>query len=208
MSQELIDAIVEMREDAARRIAQEMLDAGLDPLAVLDDSRQAMEVVGQRFESGNCFIPELILAGEMLSEISELIKPYLEPEVSQQKLGKVVIGTVEGDIHDIGKDIVAFMLDVNGFEVTDLGVDVPAARFVQTAQDSGAKIVALSGCLTLAHESMKATVEALKDAGLDGVRVMIGGGQVDSQVRDYTDADAFGKDEMTAVNLAKAWIRP
>lgn len=207
MSQELIGAIVEMREDEARRIAQEMLDAGMDPLVVLDDSRQAMEVVGQRFESGNCFVPELILAGKMLGEISELIKPHLQPEVSQPKLGKVVIGTVEGDIHDVGKDIVAFMLDVNGFEVTDLGVDVPAARFVQTAQDSGAKIVALSGCLALAHESMKATVEALKDAGLDGVRVMIGGGQVDSQICDYTGADAFGKDEMTAVNLAVAWIR-
>ncbi len=206
MSQELVDAIVDMREEDARRIAQQMLDAGTDPLVVLDDSRQAMEEIGRRFESGDCFIPELILAGEMLGEVSALVKPRLKQEASQEKLGKVVIGTVEGDIHDIAKDIVAFMLDVNGFEVTDLGVDVPPAKFVQAVQDSGAKIVALSGFLTLAYEPMKATVEALKSAGLDDVWVMIGGGQVDGQIRDYTGADAYGKDAMTAVNLAKAWI--
>jgi methanogenic corrinoid protein MtbC1 len=205
MSQELINAITEMREEDALKITQEMLDAGAEPLEVLEACRNAMEVIGKRFESGDCFIPELILAGEMLGQISEEIKPRLKQETGRQKLCKVVIGTVEGDIHDIAKDIVAFMLDINGFEVTDLGVDVPPAKFVETAKKTGAKIVALSGFLTLAYDPMKATVGAMKAAGLGDVKVMIGGGQVDDQIRKYTGADAYGKDAMAAVALARQW---
>lgn len=205
MSQELIQAITEMREDDALKITQQMLDAGKDPLEVLEACRQAMEVIGKRFESGDCFIPELILAGEMLRQVSDLIKPRLQKEASQKKHGKVVIGTVEGDIHDIAKDIVAFMLDVNGFEVTDLGVDVPPAKFVEATKETGAKVVALSGFLTLAYDPMKATVEALKAAGLKDVRVMIGGGQIDEQIRQFTGADGWGRDAMAAVKMANEW---
>lgn len=205
MSQELIDAITDMREEDALKITNQMLDAGVSPLEVLEDCRQAMEVIGKRFEAGDCFIPELILAGEMLRQVTEIIKPRLQQTAEAKKLGKVVIGTVEGDIHDIAKDIVAFMLDVNGFEVTDLGVDVPPAKFVEAAKQTGAKVVGLSGFLTLAYDPMKATVEALKAAGLTDVKVMIGGGQIDAQIKEYTGADAYGKDAMTAVNLAKGW---
>jgi 5-methyltetrahydrofolate--homocysteine methyltransferase len=205
MSQELINAIVEMREDDALKLTHQLLDAGVSPLQVLDACRQAMDEIGKRFEAGDCFIPELILAGEMLTQISGVIKPRLAETANAQKLGKVVIGTVEGDIHDIAKDIVAFMLDINGFEVTDLGVDVPPAKFVETVQQTGAKIVALSGFLTLAYDPMKATVEALKTAGLNDVKVMIGGGQIDEQIRQYAGADAYGKDAMAAVTLAKGW---
>jgi 5-methyltetrahydrofolate--homocysteine methyltransferase len=141
----------------------------------------------------------------MLSQISAVLKPRLQQEAQQQKIGKVVIGTVEGDIHDIAKDIVAFMLDVNGFDVTDLGVDVPPAKFVETVKETGAKVVGLSGFLTLAYDPMKATVEALRATGLSDVKVMIGGGQVDAQIREYTGADAYGKDAMAAVSLAKQW---
>jgi methanogenic corrinoid protein MtbC1 len=206
MSQELIDAITDMREDEALKIANQLLDEGTNPIEVLNAGSTAMEVIGKRFEEGDCFIPELILAGEMLSQITEIIKPRLKEEAVQKKFGKVVIGTVEGDIHDIAKDIVAFMLEVNGFEVTDLGVDVPPAKFVQAAKDTGAKVVALSGFLTLAYDPMKSTVEALKEAGLEDVKIMIGGGQIDAQIRNYTGADAFGRDAMTAVKLAKEWI--
>jgi 5-methyltetrahydrofolate--homocysteine methyltransferase len=204
MSQKLIDAITEMREDDALKITQEMLDAGTPPLEVLESCRKAMEVIGERFEAGDCFIPELILAGEMMSQITEVIKPQLQGGSEAKKLGKVVIGTVQGDIHDIAKDIVAFMLDINGFEVTDLGVDVPPAKFVETVKATGAKIVGLSGFLTLAYDPMKATVAALKEAGLD-VKVMIGGGQIDEQIKEYTGADAYGHDAMAAVALAKEW---
>lgn len=207
MSQKLIDAITNMREDDALKITDEMLKDGTSPLDVLEACRKAMEVVGQRFEEGDCFVPELILAGEVLKQISEKLKPLMkERAVAAKKLGKVVIGTVEGDIHDIAKDIVAFMLDVNGFEVTDLGVDVPPAKFVEATQETGATIVGLSGFLTLAYDPMKATVKALKEAGMDDVKVMIGGGQVDEQIRQFTGADAYGRDAMTAVALAKQWI--
>ena len=206
MTQQLIDAIVEMREDDALAITTELLDNGTDPLAVLDACRQAMDLIGQRFEAGDCFVPELILAGEMLNQVTEIVKPKLQSEVSAQKLGKIVFGTVEGDIHDIAKDIVVFMLDINGFDVTDLGVDVPPAKFVETVKETGATMVGLSGFLTLAYDPMKATVQALKEAGLGDVKVMIGGGQIDQQIKDYTGADAWGRDAMTAVSLAKEWV--
>ena len=129
MSQELVNAIIEMQEEDALKITNELLEAGTPPLDVLDACKQAMDVIGERFEQGDAFIPELILAGEMMTAISEVLKPRLAGEVGAEKIGKIVIGTVEGDIHDIAKDIVAFMLDINGFEVTDLGVDVAPARF-------------------------------------------------------------------------------
>jgi trimethylamine corrinoid protein len=205
MSQELIDAITEMNEEEALRITKQQLEAGGDPLAILEDCRLAMEVVGKRFETGDCFIPELIFAGEILSQISEVVKPHVQQTAALQKAGKVVMGTVKGDIHDIAKDIVVFMLDINGFEVTDLGVDVPAEKFVEAAKQTGAKIVGLSGFLTLAFEPMKETVEAFKTAGLNDVKIMIGGGPVDDKVRQFTGADAYGRDAMAAVALAKKW---
>lgn len=205
MSKELIDAITEMREDDALKITNELLDAETLPMEILDSCRQAMDVIGKRFECGESFIPELILAGEMLNQISTVLKPHLAKTAGRKKLGKVIIGTVEGDIHDIAKDIVAFMLDVNGFEVTNLGVDLPPQRFVDAVNETGASIVGLSGFLTLAYDPMKDTVAALRDAGPD-VKIMIGGGQIDEQIRKYTMADAYGKDAMAAVTLAKQWI--
>jgi methanogenic corrinoid protein MtbC1 len=205
MSQKLVDAIIEMREDDALKITNELLDGGAAPIEVLDACKQAMDIIGKRFEAGESFIPELMMAGEMLTQITAVLKPRMTEEASIEKLGKVVIGTVEGDIHDIAKDIVAFMLDLNGFEVTDLGVDVPAAKFVEAAKETGARIVGLSGFLTLAFDPMKDTVTALKAAGLD-IKVMVGGGQIDEQIREYTGADAYGRDAMAAVALANAWV--
>jgi 5-methyltetrahydrofolate--homocysteine methyltransferase len=210
MSQKLINAITEMREVDALRIAEDLLEGGGPPLEVLDACRDAMEIIGQRFEDGECFVPELIMAGEILSQISDKAKPYIEEEEGAEEaetLGTVVIGTVEGDIHDIGKDLVVFMLDVNGFEVVDLGVDVPPAEFITAVQESSADIVGLSGFLTLAYEPMKDTVAALVEAGLrEDVKVMIGGGQVDEQIREYTGADAYGRDARAAVRLVQQWV--
>jgi 5-methyltetrahydrofolate--homocysteine methyltransferase len=207
VSQQLIGAITDMREDDALKITDELLANGTDPLDVLEDCRQAMQVIGQRFEEGDCFVPELILAGEVLTQISAKIKPMMQEEAgTTEKLGKIVIGTVEGDIHDIAKDIVVFMLDINGFDVIDLGVDVPPAKFVEATKETGATIVGLSGFLTLAYDPMKATVAALKEAGLSEVKVMIGGGQIDDQIRAYSEADAYGRDAMAAVSLAKQWV--
>ncbi|HEY6074003.1 MAG TPA: cobalamin-dependent protein [Anaerolineales bacterium] len=175
-------------------------------MLILDDCRTAMQIVGKRFEEGQYFIPELILAGEMLKSISAEVKPHLQQEGASAKKAKVLIGTVQGDIHDIGKDIVVFMFDVNGFEVKDLGVDVAVQTFVDEVKTFQPDILALSGFLTLAYASMKDTVDAISAAGLrDGVKIMIGGGAVDEQICTYAGADAFGKDAMTAVALAKQW---
>jgi len=205
MSKELIDAITEMREDDAVDITRKLLDAGTDPVQVLDACREAMGIIGKRFETGESFMPELMLAGEILGQISAIVKPRIQQAGESKKLGKVVLGTVQGDIHDIAKDIVGFMLDINGFEVTDLGVDASPDKFVEAVKQTGAKIVGLSGFLTLAFDPMKFTVQALKDAGLTDVKVMIGGGQIDEQIREYTGADAYGKDAMAAVAIAKSW---
>jgi len=207
MSQQLIEAITEMREEDALKLTNELLDSGVTPAEILTACKDAMEVIGQRFEKGECFIPELMLAGEMMSSISDVLKPRMASDVTQQKLGKVVLGTVQGDIHDIAKDIVGFMLDLNGFEVTDLGVDVAPEKFVEAVQQTGAKIVGLSGFLTLAFDPMKDTVAALKAAGLTDIKIMIGGGQIDENIRQHTGADAYGKDAMAAVSIAKNWIQ-
>jgi methanogenic corrinoid protein MtbC1 len=208
MANELVDAMADMHEQEAIDLSKKMLEAGEDPLAVLEHCREALEIVGKRFETGKYFLPELIMAGEMLKKISNIAKPYIK-QASNQKaeaMAKVVIGSVKGDIHDIGKDIVVFMLDINGFEVHDLGVDVPAERFVQAIRENQPQIVGMSALLTTAFDSMKNTVEVIKTAGLrDRVKIMIGGGSVDDKVRQYAGADAYGPDAVAAVKLAKEW---
>jgi 5-methyltetrahydrofolate--homocysteine methyltransferase len=206
MSEQLVKLIADMEEEQARALVEQMLEQGADPVAVLDDCRAAMNVVGQRFEAGEYFIPELILAGEMLKSITAEVKPRMPQTASAKQGARVLLGTVKGDIHDIGKDIVNFMLDVNGFQVIDLGVDVPIEKFVEQIKTVQPPIVALSGFLTLAFTSMKETVDAIVAAGLrDKVKIMVGGGTIDQQVCDYVKADAFGKDAMAAVELAKQW---
>ena len=206
MSKALIEAITDMREDDAQKLTRELLASGTDPLAILDACREAMTAVGQRFEAGEYFVPELILAGEILKSISAEVKPRLKQGGAAKQGAKVLLGTVKGDIHDIGKDIVNFMLDVNGFQVTDLGVDVPPDKFVEQIKLLQPPVLALSGFLTLSYSSMKEAVDAIKAAGLrDGVKIMIGGGAVDQQICAYSGADAFGKDAMAAVSLAKQW---
>ncbi|MDD3718133.1 MAG: cobalamin-dependent protein [Actinomycetota bacterium] len=207
MGDDLVKALVDLDEDKVRDVVKSRLEAGDDPLGIMDDARKAMEVVGDRFAEGEYFIPELVFAGEILKDMTTAVKPYLNKASEQKYMGKVVLGTVAGDIHDIGKDIVGFMLDVNGFEVHDLGVDVPPRKFVEKVQETESPILALSGFLTLAYDSMKETVEALADAGLrDKVKVMIGGGQISDEIRAYTGADEFGKDAMAGVALAKKFI--
>jgi len=207
MSEKLVDAIVNMKEDEAISITNDLIEGGEDPVKILAACREAVGVVGKRFEEGTYFLPELIMAGEMLSEISKIVKPKLQGAQESKKAGKVLIGTVEGDIHDIGKDIVTFMLDVNGFDVLDLGIDIPPAKFVEAIKDFQPEVVGLSGFLTLAFDSMVETVKAIKDAGLrDKVKIMIGGGQIDEVIKEYTGADAYGLDAIAAVNLTKEWI--
>jgi methanogenic corrinoid protein MtbC1 len=207
MSQKLVDAMTHMKEKETLEIAKALLDSDEDPVKILDDCTKAMETVGKRFEAGEYFLPELMMAGEMMKQISEMVKPKLKGDVTSKKQGKVLIGTVEGDVHDIGKNIVSFLLDVNGFEVRDIGIDVPPSKFVEEIKDFKPQVVGLSGLLTLAYDSMKNTVQVIEKAGLrDSVKIMIGGGQMNERVKEFAGADAFGKDAMEGVALAKKWI--
>jgi len=207
MSGDFVNLLADLKEDEVLKLTKKRLDAKEDPLKILEDSRKGMEIVGKRFAGGEYFLPELVFSGELLKEVTEMVKPHLKSDVKTKRLGKVVIGTVAGDIHDIGLNIVDFMLDVNGFEVTNLGVDVPVEKFVKAVQDTKAPVLGLSGFLTPAFDAMKETVEAMEKAGLrKNLKIMIGGGQMDDEVRKYAKADAYGKDAMAAVTLTKQWI--
>jgi 5-methyltetrahydrofolate--homocysteine methyltransferase len=206
--EELVALMADMEEEKALRLARAMVESGEDPQDVLDAASAAMTIVGTRFEEKEYYLPELIIAGDMMKEISALVKPRLKQQAKQsQPLGIVVIGTVAGDIHDIGKDVVTFMLDVNNFEVHDLGVDVPAARFVEAIREFKPDIVGLSGFLTLAFEQMKQTVDIIEAAGLrKDIKIMIGGAIMDQGAAAYVGADAYGPDAASAVKLAKGWM--
>ncbi len=206
MSQELTDAIVGMREDEAMALVKSMLDGGADPAEVLEQAKDAMTELGRRFECEEAFIPELIMGGEIMKNIADELKPHLKGSEQGETRGAVVIGTVQGDIHDIGKDIVVMMLDINGYEVHDLGVDVPADQFIAAIRESKARVVGLSGLLTLAFDSMKHIVDAIVAAGLrDQVKIMVGGAPADAQVQDYTGADGWGNDVGQALRLCAEW---
>jgi methanogenic corrinoid protein MtbC1 len=207
MPENFVNLLADLKEEEVIKLTKERLEAGENAMAILEESRKAMEVVGDRFAEGKYFIPELIYSGDLLKQITELVKPYLTQTTESKHLGKVVIGTVAGDIHDIGLNIVGFMLNVNGFEVYNLGVDVPAKKFVEKMRETSAPVLGLSGFLTVAFDSMKETVEAVEAAGMrDKIKVMIGGGQMDEEIRKYAKADAYGKDAMAAVFLAKKWV--
>jgi methanogenic corrinoid protein MtbC1 len=209
MAGELAKLLSDLKEPEVLKFVEKALGEGVDPMDLLGETKEAMKIVGQRFANEEYFIPDLVFSGEILKRIVKMLEPHLKVKKGEEakRLGKVIIGTVEGDIHDIGKDLVVFMLDVSGFEVFDLGIDVPAQKFVDTIKETGSGVVGLSGFLTLAFDSMKETVDAIQKAGLrDQVKIMIGGGQIDDEVQGFTGADAYGKDAVEAVKLAKGWI--
>ena len=207
MPSDLVSILADLKEQEALDLVQSKLDAGEEPIEILNDARRAMEVVGKRFEQGDYFISELMFSGEIVSKIAEIVKPHLKKEASAKRRGKVIIGTVAGDIHDIGKNIVTFMLDLHGFEVFDLGVDVPINKFVEKIKETEAPVVGLSGFLTLAFDSMKETIDAIVDAGLrDRVKIIIGGGNMNEEIKEHTGADEYGVDAMSAVAFARKVI--
>jgi 5-methyltetrahydrofolate--homocysteine methyltransferase len=207
MAKDLAKALGDLKEDEAIAITKEKLAAGVDPMSILAEAGRGMETVGTRFSKSEYFIPDLVYSGEILKSINALVKPRLAGGNAPKTGGKVIIGTVAGDIHDIGKDIVVFMLDVSGFEVYDMGVDVPIQKFVDKIKETGSTVIGLSGFLTLAYDAMKLTIDAIKKAGLrDNLKIMIGGGQITDEIVKYTGADAYGKDAIAGVALAKKWL--
>jgi 5-methyltetrahydrofolate--homocysteine methyltransferase len=205
----LKEAVVEMQHSEVISLTQQYLEGGMDPASLFGAFQKALVEIGNRFEKEVYFIPELVMSGEMMKKASALIKPHLtENTGSGEKPGKVLIATVKGDIHDIGKNIVTMLLEINGFEVKDIGVDVPKDTIIDEAEALGADIIGLSGLLSLAFDPMKEVTELLKERGLrTKYKVLIGGGQMDAQVCKYTGADAFVTDAVAGVNICKGWVQ-
>ena len=201
---ELAQAIVDLAEDRVRQLVEAKLDAGVAASDIMADCRAGMTEIGARFDRGECFIPELMFAGSIMRRVVDELGPRLKETRQEHAEGiGVVIGTVKGDIHDIGKDIVVMMLEGTGFRVTDLGVDVPPDKFVEAVAASGARVVGMSVFLTSCCKSIGETVEALKRAGLrDKVGIMIGGAAASDVVADRVGCDYYGETAVDAVYYA------
>ena len=203
----LYEAIIVGDAEAAVRVTEAALEAGIDPQEIINRHMiTAMDEVGRRFEAFDYFVPELLIAARAMKASLALVRPLLV-ESGVESRGKVVIGTVKGDLHDIGKNLVASMLEGSGFEVTDLGVDVPPESFVAAIREQEADIVALSALLTTTMPFMETTIEALKDADVRGkIKVMIGGPPTTQKYADEIGADGYSQNANGAVNVAKQLV--
>jgi 5-methyltetrahydrofolate--homocysteine methyltransferase len=205
--QDIYSNIMEGEAEAVKGKVQAALDAGIPAPVILNDGMiAAMGEVGRLFEEGEYFVPEMLISARAMQTGLALLKPYLK-ESNVQSAGKVVIGTVKGDLHDIGKNLVAMMLEGAGFEIIDLGTDVPPERFADAAREQGAQIVALSALLTTTMPAMKATIESLTAAGVRGqVKVMIGGAPITQEYANQIGADGYSPDASRAVATAKSLV--
>ena len=207
--EDMTKAVIAGLPERARELAQEALRAGVDPLAAIEDGyKPGMDVVGEGFAKGELFIPDLIMAGEAIKAAIAALEPELKRREQQREvLGKVVIGTVQGDIHEIGKTLVATMLAAAGFEVHDLGVDVPAQRFVQVVRDVGANVVGLSALLTTTVLNQEVVIQALTEAGLrEQVKVIVGGVPASPEWAAEIGADAYADNANEAVQIVKRLV--
>ena len=200
----LSQAMADLAEDEVKKIIKEKLESGVSADEILKECQTGMFEIGSRYEDGTYFVSELMYAGEIMKDIMADLGPLLKGEQeSEESCGTVVLGTVKGDIHDLGKDVVALMLRGAGFEVIDLGVDAAPEKFVEAIKESGATVVGMSVFLTMAYEAATATVNAIKEAGLrDQVSIMIGGGPVTDLVCEKTGSDFYGKDAVAGMNYA------
>ena len=196
-------AMGELDEDTVKEIL-ESVDSTEAANAAMEACQKGMDTVGKLFEEGEYFVGDLIYAGELMTDAVEVLKPFLAGTESSGSKTKMILCTVKDDLHDIGKNIVRSMLEASGFEVLDLGIDCPAEKVVETAKAEGIRIVALSGVLTLALDSMKATVEAIRAAGLD-CKVIIGGAPVSAEACQNIGADEWAHSPQKTVATCKAW---
>ena len=200
--QKLFDAVLEGDFDGVKTNVTAALEAGLDPNAILNDGMiAAMREVGVRFEAGEYYVPEMLIAARAMQSGMTLLKPHLQ-KTEQKSNGRVLMGTVKGDLHDIGKNLVGLMLEGAGYEIIDLGVDVPAEEFVKKAMELKPDIIGMSALLTTTMASMKTTLDALDAAGLRrNIKVIVGGAPVTEAYAQHIDADGFSPDASRAVNL-------
>lgn len=207
--EEMANAVIAGLPDKARALAEEALSGGVDPLSAIDEGfKPGMDVVGEGFAKGELFIPDLVMSGEAMKAAIAVLEPALGQRGQQRRvLGKVVIGTVLGDIHEIGKTLVATMLAANGFEIHDLGVDVPPARFVEAVRETDANMVGLSALLTTTLLNQEATIQALEEAGLrERVKVVVGGVPANPEWAKEIGADAYADNATEAVGVFKQLV--
>jgi 5-methyltetrahydrofolate--homocysteine methyltransferase len=203
----LRECIVNLDIEGIKQACQNALAAGIPPLeAVTEGMAKGMDVVGEKYEAREYFLAELIMAGEVMKEGMKILEPYLK-EAKIEKLGKVVLGTVRGDLHDIGKNIVATLLGAAGFEVIDLGVDVPAEKFLETVRTQKPDILGMSALLTATMSEMENVIRELEKAGQrDKVKVIVGGAPLTEEYAKKIRADAYAPDAVACVNMCKKWI--
>ena len=207
MEQALIEKFVDLQEEEVLKTVRQMIEGDADPQNILNACQKAMVMIGEKFEEGVYFVSDLMMAGNIFKQVSEIVRPISQTGSTTSLLDKVVIGTVAGDIHDIGKNLVVGLLEANNYEVYDLGIDQKNEIFIDKVKETGASVLALSGLLTVAFDSMKETIALLEEEGLrDKVKVMIGGGTIDQGVCKITGADGWGANAQVAVNLCREWI--
>jgi methanogenic corrinoid protein MtbC1 len=200
----LAEALKDLDEKKVYQLVEEMIKGGTSPLEIIAECNEGMVGVGERFSAGEYFLSQLIFSAEIFKNVLDMLAPVMPQSGTGGTAGKVVIGTVKGDIHDIGKNIVVSLLRGAGFEVTDLGVDVPAEKFVAALKETGARVLGLSALLNFTYPEMKNVVEAVTEAGLrDRVTIIIGGAPCNEQVRQFTGADYYAEDAVTGVNICK-----
>ncbi len=205
----LFNAIIAGKTEDAKKATQQLIDEGKKPQEIINEQMiVAMSEIGQRFQNGKAFVPQLLMAGRAMKSGLELLKPLMAGSASISA-GKVVIGTVKGDLHDIGKNLVASMLEGCGFEVINVGIDVPSEKFVEALKETNADILCMSALLTTTMTYMKDVIEAIKAAGLrDKVKIMVGGAPVSQNFADEIGADGYSDNANSAVALAKRLMQP
>jgi len=204
---EIQEHVINGKQDEVRSLTQKLLEDGLSPKEILQEGLiPGMTVVGQRFRDGEYFIPEMLLSARALNAGLDLLKPLLENS-DFEPIAKVVVGTVKGDIHDIGKNLVGIMLRGGGFEVIDAGVDVPPARFIELVKETGAQLVGLSALLTTTMPAIKDTIDAFVEAGArEGVKIMVGGAPVTEAWAQQIGADGYARNASLAVDVARGLV--
>ncbi len=203
----LKDAMANLEEGVVLEILNEVVAGdGEDVPAALAACQEGMSIIGNRFETGKYFVADLIFSGALMTSAMEVLRPALAANSDGEKASKIILCTVEGDLHDIGKNIVKAILEAGGIEVVDLGIDVSAETIVKTAQEQNITTIALSGVLTLAIDAMKKTVDAFTEAGMrDKVKIIIGGAPINEEVAKIVGADAWGAAPQDALDMCRAW---